>query len=249
MKHNRVAVLGGSGFIGRYVVRRAGGARGAAGRGQIARRRARQVSAADGRSGAGRAGQCRDRQRGGVAGVSSKSSDAVINKVVGILRQERAAAFRRRPSRRAESARADGAPIGDRAVYPYLRARRRPPRALDLRARRQQARLQRAGRSRRLPDRDHPAPVGHLRARGPVLQQIRGDGAGLAGAAVDRRRRDAVPAGPCRRCRERRAGLSRRPRDRGAYLRVGRATPGSMDLQGADGIAFARRKECTGSAS
>ena len=48
--------------------------------------------------------------------------------------------------------------------------------------------------------RDLPA-VDHVRSRGRLLQPLRRHGALFAGAAADRRRPDQIPAGLCRRCR------------------------------------------------
>ena len=74
---------------------------------------------------------------------------------------------------------------------------------------------------------DHAA-LDRLRAGGRLLQPLRGDGADLAGAAADRRRQDALPAGLRRRCR-RGDRARRRRRGSGRHdLRARRA--GGADL-------------------
>ena len=68
------------------------------------------------------------------------------------------------------------------------------------------------------------APVDRVRARGPVHQPLRRAGADVAGAAADRRRHDPDAAGLCRRCRDR--GCRRRRRqDQGRARPTSSAAP------------------------
>ena len=195
MRNRRSAVLGGSGFIGRYVVqrlaargdviavgcRRAEDARFLKPKGDVG-----QVAASTSRSTTRRC--CRPfspaTTRWSIASASCTSA----------ARRDSMWCITSAPARLARLAREAGI---ERLVH--VSAIGADPRSASAYARSKAA--GEAGGARRVPDRDDPAPVGRVRPGGPVLQPLRGDGDDLAGRAADRRRRDAVPAGLCRRRR------------------------------------------------
>ena len=83
-----------------------------------------------------------------------------------------------------------------------------------------------------------PAAFGRVRTRGPVHQPLCGAGPDVAGAAADRRRRDQTAAGLCRRCRDR-GRRRRRRQDQGRRdLRTRR--PGSADACARSWKSFSR---------
>ncbi len=105
-----------------------------------------------------------------------------------------------------------------------LRHRRRRKFALALRPRQGRGREGGAGGG---PVGDYPAPFGRVRPRGPVHQPLRGAGADVAGAAADRRRPDKTAAGVCRRRRDR--GCRRRGWQDQARRDLRTRRPGSAD--------------------
>ena len=221
MRHRRVTVLGASGFVGRYVGQAAGGAGRGHRRGRPARERRRAscgrwaMSARSRRSMPTCSTTTRARGGGGAAPISSSIA-------VGILYERGAQRHSRRCIARLPARLARRGAAGWReAVRACLGAsapmRNRPPpmgaarrRAKPLCAPPSPTRSCCGPRScsgRRMISSTASAPL----ARMP------------AGAAAHRRRRDAVPAGLCRRCRRRGDGGAGPPDDCGRPLRTGRA--------------------------
>ena len=199
------AVFGGSGFIGRYIVERL------AQRGWIMRIAVRRPDEALFLKPLGDIAQivpigANIRHERSVANAV-QGVDTVIN-LVGILHQSGAPAFRCRACRW----RAPPGARGDRCRRAPLPAslgpRRRSAIALGLRT------LQGRGRSdaaRAFPVGDRAPSQRRLRTGGRFLQPLCRHGTFLAGAAPDRRRHDALPAGLCGRCRRRRGRGAGKP--------------------------------------
>ena len=209
MRQNRVAILGGAGFIGRYVVKRL------VERGDVVTVGGRNAAGAKFLELKGDVGQV------GLVNVSiddeallrafvARSATSSSTWSASCTKAARSVSTRCTISGRRGwrgMAREAGA-----LRFIQMSAIGADPRSPSAYARTKAA--GEAGGARRVPDRDDPAALDRVRAGGPVLQPLRRDGDDLAGDAADRRRRDAVPAGLCRRRRRRggpRASTTARP--------------------------------------
>ena len=191
-----VTVFGGSGFLGRNVVRAL------AKRDYRIRVAVRRPELAGHLQPLGRVGQIHAVQANlrypASVEAAMRDSHVAIN-LVGILTESGAQTLRRRAGQgrrdhrqgRRRRRRADGACVRDR---------RRREFALGLRPHQGGRRAGRAG-GRAVGH--HPAAVGGVRPRGPVHQPLCRAGPDVAVAAADRRRRDPDAAGLCRRRRDR----------------------------------------------
>ena len=200
-----ITVFGGSGFLGRHLVRAL------AKRHYRIRVAVRRPDLAGHLQPLGRVGQIHAVQanvrHAGSVEAAVRDADIVIN-LVGILFERGRQRFDAVQAFGAEQVALAAANHGARMIHvsaigadenspsAYARAKAEGEKAV-LAAR--------AGRD------DLPA-VDHVRAGGRLLQQVRRDGAHAAGAAADRRRRDQIPAGVRRR---RRRGDRARGRRRG----------------------------------
>ena len=225
MRSKVVTIFGGSGFIGRYVVKRL------AELGAVIRVPTRRPERVDlpQAPGCRRPDQHRalepDRARRGRAAADRQR-----------LRDQPRRHPVRAPRRRLRAA--AGAPAGrDRcgryeawspACRPCLGDRRRC--ALAGRIWPDQGRG-RGSAQGELPAGDHPAAQHRVRAGGRLLQPLRPHEPDLAGPAADRRRAHPLPAGLCRRCRRGRRGGADPARGRRPDLRAG--WPDDLHLQGA----------------
>ena len=209
-----VTVFGGSGFLGRHVVRAL------AKRGYRIRVAVRRPDLAGHLQPLGAVGQIKAiqanlRYRWSVD-RAVEGADAVVN-LVGILARERAADLRRRAGLRAARHRRGGP--GRRHLRRSSTSRRsaptRPPTSA-ISAPRPRAR---PAVREAMPDGGDHAALDRVRAGGRFLQPLRRHGAVLAGAAADRRRHDPLPAGLRRRCRrgDRPRRRRRRPPRRTIY--------------------------------
>ena len=191
-----VTVFGGSGFLGRNVVRAL------AKRDYRIRVAVRRPELAGHLQPLGRVGQIHAVQANVryPASVEAAMRDAsVAVNLIGILTEGGAQSFDAVQAKGAETI-ARAAARGRRAHGACLRDRRRREFALGLRPHQGGRRAGRAG-GRAVGH--HHAAVAAVRARGPVHQSLRRAGADLAVPAADRRRRDADAAGLCRRRRHR----------------------------------------------
>ena len=171
MKTHQIAVLGGSGFIGRYVVKRL------AGRGEVLAVGGRHASVATFLRLKGEVGQV------GLVNIAIDDEavlpaflagkDALIN-CVGILKEHGAQTFdlvhHAAPAKLARLAREAGV-----ARLIHISAIGADPRSTSAYARSKAAGEQAV--HGRVPDRDDPAPVDRVRAGGRFLQPLRRDGA------------------------------------------------------------------------
>ncbi len=200
-------VFGGSGFIGRYIVKRL------AHKGFVVRVAVRDTERALFLKPMGAVGQVvplyASLTNEPTVHRAVDGADLVVN-TVGILAERRSGDFQRIHAegaglvgapRRGRRRRASGAHLGDRR-----RSRRRQPLRRDQGHRRGDA-------ARGVPHRDDPAPVAGVRPGGRAVQPLRRNGAPVADHAGDLRRY-AIPAGLCRRrgrCGDGRIGADRMP--------------------------------------
>ena len=215
-----VTVFGGSGFLGRNVVRAL------AKRDYRIRVAVRRPELAGHLQPLGKVGQIHAVQANlrypASVEAAMRDSHVAIN-LVGILAEGGAQTFDA----------VQGAGAGDggqgrrrrrRADGACLRHRRRREFAVALCPRQGRRRKGRAGGR---PLGHDPAAFGRVRARGSIHQPLRRAGPDVAGAAADRRRPDQTAAGLCRRCRDRGRRCRRRQDQAGRDLRTRR--PGSAD--------------------
>ncbi len=191
----RATVFGGSGFIGRYVVRRL------ARLGAVVAVVSRHATRAAYLQPMGDVGQIAlinaSLGQDEVLRRALDGADTVVN-LVGILAEGGGQRF--------DAVHGDGAGLVARLAAEAGAERLLHVSAIgaDRASPSRYARSKAAGEAAvraHFPTAHNPAPVDRVRAGGPVLQPLRGDGKALAVPAADRRRRDAVPAGLCRRCR------------------------------------------------
>ncbi len=190
-----VTVVGGSGFLGRYV------AQAMARRGWLVRVGCRRPNDAPfvmtyGTPGQVMPVQCNIRDEFSTR-AAIRGSQAVVNCVGVLLGQEH---FWRGAGRRGGARRAHRRRGGSRAAGPRLGHRRGRGQPRRVRA---DEGGRREGGPGCLPGGRDPAPLYHLRRRGRVLQPLRDDRDAEPGRPRDRRL-DAVPAGLGRRRRQRR---------------------------------------------
>ena len=206
-----VTVFGGSGFLGRNVVRSL------AKRDFRIRVAVRRPELAGHLQPLGRVGQIHAVQANlrypASVEAAMRDSHVAIN-LVGILAEGGAQTFDAVQGKGAATV-AQAASCGRRPDGACFSARRRREFALALCARQGGRRKSGAGGDARG---HHHAAVGGVRSRGSIQQPVRGAGPDVAGAAADRRWRDEDAAGLCRRCRNRGGRCRRRQGEAGQQL-------------------------------
>ena len=216
-----VTVFGGSGFLGRNVVRAL------CKRDYRIRVAVRRPELAGHLQPLGRVGQIHAVQANlrypASVEAAMRDADVAIN-LVGILAPSGAQTFDAVQAKGAETVAKAAAAAGARMVHvSAIGADENSPSHYAPRQGRR-----REGRAGGVAVGHHHAPVRHVRAGRPIHQPLCGAGADGAGAAADRRRRHEDAAGLCRRCRDRDCGRRRRQGQSGRDLRTRR--PRNPDL-------------------
>ena len=192
---NRLAtVFGGSGFLGRYIVRALVHEDG--GSGSPCGDRSRRFSAADRRRGTNPAGQANLRFPDSIA-AALEGATAVVN-ATGVKAESGAQTFHGRACRGRLGAGASRFGRGRRDLCAHFGNRRGPELRLALYC---EQGAGREGDARDIPRRGRHAPVGRVRPGGRLLQPLRRAGVPSAGFAPVGGRRDSLAAGLCRRRR------------------------------------------------
>ena len=222
-----VTVFGGSGFLGRHVVRAL------AKRGYRIRVAVRRPDLAGHLQPLGRVGQIHAVQANlrypASVEAAARDADVVVN-LVGILFERGRQRFDAVQAFGAEAVALAAAAFGARLVHVSAIG-------ADEKAPSHYARSKAMGEKLALaavPSAVDPAPVDRVRPGGRLLQQVREPRALRAGAAAGRRRPYPVPAGVRRRRRQRGGRRDRGPRQSRPDLRARR--PGGEELQGADAV-------------